>query len=81
MTNKTTTKYSPEVRERTVRMVFERQGEHGPAVGGDRLDRGGDRLPGGDLARPRNLGVEGAYPSHGTSSARVREAIHLICNG
>jgi transposase-like protein len=28
MTNKTSTKYSPEVRERAVRMVFEHQGEH-----------------------------------------------------
>ena len=28
MTKKTTTKYSPEVRERAVRMVFEHQGEH-----------------------------------------------------
>jgi transposase-like protein len=27
MTNKTSTKYSPEVRERAVRMVFEHQGE------------------------------------------------------
>jgi transposase len=30
MTNKTATKYSPEVRERAVRMVFEHQGEHAP---------------------------------------------------
>jgi transposase len=28
MTNKTSTKYSPEVGERAVRMVFEHQGEH-----------------------------------------------------
>ena len=28
MTNKTSTKYSPEVRERAVRMVFEHQGDH-----------------------------------------------------
>jgi hypothetical protein len=28
-------------------------------VGGDRLDHGEDRLPGGDLARPHNLGDEG----------------------
>jgi len=30
MANKTSTKYSPEVRERAVRMVFEHQGEHAP---------------------------------------------------
>ena len=30
MTNKTWTKYSPEVRERAVRIVFEHQGEHAP---------------------------------------------------
>src|SRR5688572_27977931 len=28
MTNKASTKYAPEVRERAVRMVFEHQGEH-----------------------------------------------------
>src|SRR3712207_4729664 len=28
MTNKASTKYSPEVRERAVRMVFEHQGDH-----------------------------------------------------
>ena len=30
MANKTSTKYSPEVCERAVRMVFEHQGEHAP---------------------------------------------------
>jgi transposase len=30
MANKTSMKYSPEVRERAVRMVFEHQGEHAP---------------------------------------------------
>ena len=29
MTKQTSTKYSPEVRERAVRMVFEHQGDHG----------------------------------------------------
>lgn len=37
--------YSPEVRERAVRLVFEHEAE-----GGDRLDRGEDRLHGGDAA-------------------------------
>ena len=41
---KTVRKYSPEVRERAVRMVFEHQGEHEIAVGGDRLDREQDRM-------------------------------------
>jgi transposase-like protein len=31
MANKTSMKYSPEVRERAVRMVFEHQGERAPS--------------------------------------------------
>jgi transposase len=38
------TKYSAEVRERAVRLVFEYAGEYRPALGGDRLHRREDRL-------------------------------------
>ena len=34
-----TSRFSPEVRERAVRLVREHQGEHPLAVGGDHLDR------------------------------------------
>ena len=57
MTNhKTSPKFSPEVRERAVRMVLEHRGRARLAVGGDRLDRGEDRLHGGDAA---NVGAAG----------------------
>jgi hypothetical protein len=78
MTNKTTTKYSPEVRERTVRMVFERQGST------PRSGRRSARSRRRSAARRRSCEtrtisvMKGVYPSHGTSSARVREAMHLI---
>jgi hypothetical protein len=39
-------RYSPEVRERAVRMVFEHEREHGVAVGGDHIDLGEDRVLG-----------------------------------
>jgi len=78
MTNKTTTKYSPEVRERTVRIVFERQGST------PRSGRRSARSRRRSAARRRSCEtrtisvMKGVYPSHGTSSARVREAMHLI---
>ena len=45
---KTTNKFSPEVRERAVRMVGEHRADYVRVVGDD-LDRGEDRLHGGDL--------------------------------
>lgn len=45
------TKYSPQVRERAVRMVLRHQHEHPSTVGGDLFDHGQDRLYRRDLAR------------------------------
>ena len=44
-------KFSPEVRERAVRMVHEHRGEYSVAVGGDRIHRAQDRLRAADAAR------------------------------
>ena len=44
-------KFSPEVQERAVRMVFRRQGPVPVAMGGDRVDRRQDRLHGRDAAQ------------------------------
>ena len=43
-------RFSPEVRERAVRMVFEHRPNPRVAVGGDHLDRLEDRVHGGDVA-------------------------------
>ena len=51
MTKTTSKRYSPEVRERAVRMVLEHQGEHSLAVGGDIVDCGEDRLFAGETLR------------------------------
>src|SRR5688572_10587306 len=57
MTNhKATPRFSAEVRERAVRIVLEHRAEHTSPVGGDRLDRGQDRLHGAD---PVELGSAG----------------------
>ena len=50
MTSKTTNKFSPEVRARAVRMVLDHEQRASVALGGDRLDRGQDRLHGADAA-------------------------------
>lgn len=47
---KTQTKYSPEVRERAVRLVLAHQGEHDSQRTADRIDCGEDRLHGRDTA-------------------------------
>ena len=39
-------KFSPEVRTRAVRMVFEHRGDHASQLGSDHLDHGEDRLHG-----------------------------------
>ncbi|MET4186714.1 hypothetical protein ABIB94_008856 [Bradyrhizobium sp. JR7.2] len=44
MTSKTTNKFSPEVRDRAVRMVLDHAGEHPFALGGGDIDCGQDRL-------------------------------------
>jgi transposase-like protein len=78
MANKTSMKYSPEVRERAVRLVFEHQGERAPqwAVIGSITAKTGCTA---ETLRDRTISVmKGAYPSHGTSSAQVREAMHFI---
>ena len=49
MTKKTAASCSPEVRERAVRRELEDAGDPG-AMGGDQLDRGEDRLHGGEAA-------------------------------
>ena len=49
-------RFSPEVRERAVRMVLRAPRRARLAVGGDRVDRGQDRLHGGDAAQ---LGAPG----------------------
>ena len=45
-----TGRYSPEVRERAVRMVFEHEREHSSQRAGNRLDCDEDRLYPGDAA-------------------------------
>ena len=47
---KRSTPFSPEVRERAVRMVFDHQGEHGSQYVGDALNRSQDRLHGRNAA-------------------------------
>ncbi len=46
MTRRNGNGYSPEVRERAVRMVIEQRGEYASEMGGDLLDRRDDRLQG-----------------------------------
>ena len=46
--SKTTNKFSPEVRARAVRMVFDHERRACLALGGDHFDRGQDRLHGAD---------------------------------
>ena len=47
----TSRKFSPEVRERAVRMVLDHRSEHPSRVGSDRVDRGQDRLHGTNAQR------------------------------
>ena len=47
----TRNKFSPEVRERAVRMVGEHRGDYGSEMGRDDLDSGEDWLHGGALRR------------------------------
>jgi transposase len=59
--SKTTNKFSPEVRERAVRMVREHQGEYASqwaaiSSGGDFFDCGKDRLHGADLEQLGSAG-------------------------
>ena len=71
MANKTTTKYSPEVRERTVRLVFERQGEHAPqwtAIGSIAAEIG---CTAEILRDPHNLGDEGGLSWFGARMRRL----------
>jgi hypothetical protein len=44
-------RYSPEVRERPVRLAFEHESEYDLAVGGYGFDCGEDRLHGGDATQ------------------------------
>ena len=50
MMSKTTNKFSPEVRDRAVRMVLDHEAGAPLAVGGDGIDRGEDRLHAADAA-------------------------------
>ena len=76
MTKKTSTRYSPEVRERSVRMVFEHQHEACLAMGGDRIDRGDERLTGALLDRLTHhvhiLEMNG--PSYRLAQSRARRS-------
>jgi len=45
------TRYSQEVRERAIRMVFEHEGNHASALGDDQLDRIEDRLLAGGASQ------------------------------
>ena len=47
---KTPSTFSPEVRERAVRMVLEHQDQHDSQWAANRVDRREDRLPGGNAA-------------------------------
>ena len=82
---KATNKFSPEVRERAVRMVRDHQGDHSLAMGGDCGDRREDRLHGREPAavgcgrlsatrgvRPRpDDGCTGADQSAGAGKPRA----------
>ena len=50
MTSKTTNKFSPEVRARAVRLVFDHEKRSCLAVGDGHFDCGEDRLHGADAA-------------------------------
>ena len=45
------TRYSPEVRQRAVRLVFEHQGEHASAVGRAHFDSEQDWMYAGDVTQ------------------------------
>ena len=67
-------RFSPEVRERAVRMVFEHAQDARVAVGGDHLDRREDRVRGRDAAQLGAAGRAGRRPAARADDGRAGAA-------